>query len=198
MPSPIPHIARFTAIALGVAATFAATAAAVASLNVWQAESFGDRRLAAPRPDECAIARQVTADIVRSGKSAALRRAAGASDRKLELLAFAWRSPGQRVGPGVDWRDCPGLGRDVRRLGLEHLGSGGLGPALYISRAPPPVAGQPTQIWVTFFAPQTRNPVEVGRDWSGSTTWAVTVATGGARGAITWIEPGPAGAATAD
>src|SRR5215472_3274652 len=121
--------ARFAALAAAVTIALAATAAGVNALNVWQAESFGDRRLAAPRPDECAVARRLVADFVqdRSGRRrAALRRAAVADDRKLELLAFAWRSDGQRIPPGVDWRDCPGLGRHVRRLGLQHMGSGGL------------------------------------------------------------------------
>jgi len=82
--------ARFAGLAVGVTAALAATAGAVSWLNVWQAESFGDRRLAAPRPDECAVVRRVAADFV-SDLRAGLRHAAGAPDRGLELLAFAWR-----------------------------------------------------------------------------------------------------------
>ncbi len=134
------------------------------------------------------MARQIVRDFVAT-RSAALRRAAGAGDEKLELLAFAWRSDGARASPGADWRWCPGLGGYVRSLGLQRMASGGMGPSLYISRT---IAGGPAGgawLWVTYFPPQDADPKVVGRRWAGSTTWRVVLPPANETSAPTeWIE----------
>ena len=131
-------------------ALFAATAALLDRWATYQAESFGDRRLASPRPAECDLARVLLQDI-HDDPAATLGR-----DPKLELRAFAWRSSGERTpGRGADWRKCRGLGPYVRRLGMTRLASGGLGPTVYISRAAFDPAGDAATVWKTFYPPAT-------------------------------------------
>ena len=169
---PAGRAARFAAVVAAVGASFAAACCALAWVGDHDAESYGDRRLAAPRPDECRLARAIVRDFALT-RSAALRRAAGAGERKLELLAFAWRSDGARAPPGADWRWCPGLGPYVRSLGLERMASGGMGPSLYVSRSAPPTPVRGAWAWVTFFPPQAEDPKVVGRRWAGAKTWRV-------------------------
>ena len=133
------------------------------------------------------MARQIVRDFARH-RSAALRRAAGAGDQKLEFLAFAWWSDGLRAPPGADWRWCPGLGPYVRGLGVQRMASGGMGPSLYVSRATPVGSGAGTWFWVTFFPPQAMDPAVVGRSWRGSTTWRVVFSSSdGASASAEWI-----------
>jgi hypothetical protein len=165
--------------------------AAVGAL-VWvgnhDAESYGNRLLGAPGPDECRMARAIVRDFAQQ-RSADLRRAAGAGERKLELLAYAWSSDGARAPPGADWRWCPGLGPYVRGLGLERMGGGGWGPSLYISRVATAGPGQGGWAWATFFAPQVEDPRFGGRNWAGSTTWRVAFPPSSRSSAPpTWIE----------
>lgn len=165
---------------------------AVIGALVWvgdhDAESYGNRLLGAPRPDECRLARTIVRDFA-AERSAALRRAVGAGDRKLELLAYAWSSDGDRTPPGADWRWCPGFGPYVRSLGLERMGGGGWGPSLFVSRISPTGPGGGGWAWVTFFAPQTQDPRFGGRNWSGSTTWKVVLPPSNDPSApVQWIE----------
>ncbi len=121
-------------------------------------------------------------------RRAGLRRAAGAGDRKLELLAFAWRSDGARAPPGVDWRWCRGLGPYVRSLGLERMASGGMGPSLYVSRTSPATPAGGAWAWVTFFPPQAEDPKVVGRRWAGAKTWRVVYPPANHPAPAAWIE----------
>lgn len=106
---------------------FCAATGALVWVGDRDAESYGNRLLGAPRPDECRLARSIVRDFAEL-RSAELRRAAGAGERKLELLAYAWTSVGAQAPPGADWRWCPGFGPYVRGLGLERMGGGRLGP----------------------------------------------------------------------
>ena len=186
-PGSLGRAAAFAGVATGVAAAFCAVAAGLAWQARHQAEDFGDRRLAAPRPHECRMALQIARDFA-VRRSSALRRAVGAGDQKLELLAFAWASDGTRAPPGADWRWCPGLGRQVRSFGLERMASGGMGPSLYVSRGTPAGIGQGAWFWVTFFPPQAQDPKVVGRSWAGSTTWRVVVPSDAAAPAWTVVD----------
>jgi hypothetical protein len=171
-PGSALRTVRFAGVALSVAAAYLAAAGGLGWLETYDAENFGDRRLAAPRPEECRMAREIVRSFAER-YSSRLRRAVGAGDRKLELLAFAWWSDGLRAPPGADWRWCPGMGRYIRSLGLERMASGGMGPSLYISRASPPTGSAGSRFWVTFFPPQAMDPKVVGRYWAGSKTWRV-------------------------
>jgi hypothetical protein len=84
----------------------------------------------------------------------------------MELRAFAWHSDGARVPPGMDWRNCRGLGAYVRSMGMARLASGDIGPALYISRAAANPAGDATTVWETFRAPRDRHGQPVVRAWT--------------------------------
>lgn len=151
---------------------FCAATGALVWVGDHDAESYGNRLLGAPRPDECRLARSIVRDFAEL-RSAELRRAAGAGERKLELLAYAWTSVGAQAPPGADWRWCPGFGPYVRGLGLERMGGGGWGPSLYLSRISPAGPSHGASAWVTFFAPQREDPRFGGRSWAGSTTWRV-------------------------
>jgi hypothetical protein len=79
----------------------------------------------------------------------------------MEFRAFAWRSSGERIGRGADWRDCPGLGRYVRGLGMARMNSGDMGPRLYISRAE--MAGNEATAFETFYPPKRLDGQDVER-----------------------------------
>jgi hypothetical protein len=166
-------VVRFAGIALCVSASFAAAVYALVWVGDHDAESYGNRLLGAPGPQECRLARAIARDFA-AERSAEARRAAGASDQKLQLLAYAWSSDGARAPPGADWRWCPGFGPYVRSLGLARMGSGDWWePSLYVSRVPPAGPSGAGWAWVTFFAPQADDPRFGGRRWAGSTTWRV-------------------------
>ena len=164
------------AFAVGAAAVTAAFVLAVLGIGhwqTWQAESFGDRRLATPSPAECEIVRAVLAD--REPDRAVLLRGVGAGDEPMGFRAFAWRSSGLRTPPGADWRKCRGLGRYVRGLGMARFASGELGPMLYISRAS--VSGDEARVFETFFPPKRLGGVDVEARLSGAVrSWEVLLA----------------------
>lgn len=141
------------AITVATAAIFAGGAFALMAFGldragVYWAESFGDRRLDAPRADECQIARLLLRDL-RDHRLPALTAAAGLRLGDVGLRAIAWRSSGTFTpGQGADWRKCPGLGRYERGLGLTPMGSGDLWASVYISRAR--FSGDEASVWETF------------------------------------------------
>jgi hypothetical protein len=143
------------AIAVLIAVALVAIVEGFGWYDTYQSESFGDRRLETPRPEECGMARAVVQDFAEHHRAARLRDV-GAPDRKVELRAFAWASNGPRAGRGADWRKCPGLGRFVRRHSFERMASGEMGPTLYISRARTARADATALLWVTVFPPQDR------------------------------------------
>jgi hypothetical protein len=151
----------FVGAAIAVVGLFAAVGGLAQQWTIWQAESFGDRRLQKPAPAECQIARA----LVRDHDRAALLRSVGAADLKMELRAFAWHSDGARVPPGMDWRNCPRLGADLRTMGMAGLGAG-IGPALYISRAAMNPAGDSASVRETFRAPREGGRQPVVKAWT--------------------------------
>ena len=189
---------RFLAVAAGLAVGLVGLVQGFGWYATYQAESFGDRRLAAPSPGECAAARAVVDDFARR-RRAALLAEAGAVDQKMRLRAFAWASKGPRAGRGADWRKCPGLGRQVRGLGFERMGFGEQqGPALYISRERIAAPGEGMSLWVTFFPPPppSRKSGPTGA-LPGPRTWLVGLRAGRAgttRIATNWIPADAAGA----
>ena len=106
-------LVSFIGAVIAVVGLFVAAGALAERATTWQAESFGDRRLLTPTPVECQIARALVRDH-RDHDRTVLLRSVGASDEKMELRAFAWHSNGARVPPGMDWRNCRGLGAYVR------------------------------------------------------------------------------------
>lgn len=185
---------------LGFVATTALVAVALVAIvegfgwyDTYQSESFGDRRLETPRPEECGMARAVVQDFVEHHRAARLREV-GAPDQKVELRAFAWASNGPRAGRGADWRKCPGLGRFVRRHGFERMASGEMGPTLYISRARTAQADGTARLWVTAFPPQDRRLSSYDAS-AQPRTWEVKIKAGqvGATLAtVSWVLSDPA------
>jgi hypothetical protein len=156
----------FLAGAAAVAGAFVLAGLGIAHWQTWQAESFGDRRLGTPSAAECQIARAVLADS-RDHDRLALLRSVGAADQPMGFRAFAWRSSGVRTpGRGADWRACPGLGRDIRGLGMARFASGELGPMLYVSRAT--VDGDRAQVFETFYPPERLGQADVEQRLSGA------------------------------
>lgn len=154
-------LAAFLLAALIVVGGFAGLAGLMSRYETYQAESFGDRRLASPLAAECDIARLLLKDH-HDRDLATLLRSVGAGGEKMELRAFAWRSSGVRTpGHGADWRKCPGLGPYVRKLGMARLNSGGQGPTLYISRAAMTAAGDQATVSETFNPPPTFHGADV-------------------------------------
>jgi len=149
---------------VAVVGLFVAMGALTERWATWQAESFGDRRLESPTPAECQIARALVRDH-HDRDLAALLGGVGADGEKMELRAFAWRSSGARVPPGMDWRNCPGLGAYVRTMGFARLASGEAGPALYISRAAVNARGDAASVWETLRAPRDVRGQPVTRAW---------------------------------
>lgn len=146
-------------------ALFAGMAGLLERWATYQAESFGDRRLASPLPAECDMARVLLQDI--HDHPAAVWKADG--DQQLGLRAFAWRSSGERTpGQGADWRKCHGLGPYVRHLGMVRLASGELGPMVYISRATVDPAGDAALVWETFYPPAARSS-------DPTSSWTITL-----------------------
>ena len=186
---PVAGAGRFAGLAALVAAAFAAAVYALTWVGDHDAESYGNRLLGAPRPDECRLARAIVREFA-AERSAGLRRAAGAGDQKLDLLAYAWTSDGARAPPGADWRWCPGFGPYVRNLGLARMGSGAWWrPSLYVSRSPPAAPKRRSWAWVTFFAPQVEDPRFSAWNRAGSTTWRVGYPpTDRASAPLEWVE----------
>lgn len=165
-------VLAFAAGAAGVSASFALAVAGIGRWQTWQAESFGDRRLATPSPVECEIVRAVLAD--REPDKAALLKGVGASDVPMGFRAFAWWSSGQRIPPGADWRKCPGLGPYIRGLGMARFASGELGPMLYVSRVR--LSGGEARVFETFSPPRRLGGVDVEARLSGAVrSWEVSL-----------------------
>ncbi len=154
----------FGAGALAVAASFVLAGMGLSHWQTWQAESFGDRRLATPTAAECGIVRAVLRD---GGESrAALLASVGAFGEPMALRAFAWWSRGARTSGGADWRGCHGLGPYVRSLGMARFASGEMGPMLYVSRAT--VDGADASVFETFLPPKRLDGVDVEARLSGA------------------------------
>ena len=169
----VARAGRFAAVGFAVAATFGAAIYGLVWVGDHDAETYGNRLLGAPRPDECRLARAIVRDFARQ-RSATFRRAAGAGDQPLEMLAYAWSSDGARAPPGADWRRCPGFGPYVRSLGLARMGMGRWwGPALFISLIQSADPGRGARAWVTFSPPQAVDPRFTGWRRTGATTWRV-------------------------
>ncbi len=150
--TPWKTVATFSAAVLATSAAFSLVGVGFQRYGVYVAESFGDRRLDAPRPAECRIAWLLLSDLKTRRLDAALA-AAGLRGQSVGLRAFAWRSSGVRTpGQGADWRYCQGLGRYVRGLGLAPMGSEDLGPTVYLSRAWFGPTGEEATVWETFAA----------------------------------------------
>jgi hypothetical protein len=183
---------QFAAITILTGASMVAVVEAFGWYETYQSESFGDRRLETPRPEECEIVRTVIQEFAEH-RRAGLLSEIGTAHEKVELRAFAWASNGPRAGRGADWRKCSGLGRFVRGREFERFASGEMGPTLYVSREQVREPDGRPSVWVTFFPPQSLRPGVNGVSRSAR-TWKVKVNAreiGAARVTASWSQDDP-------